>query len=86
MNNTPFQPVLPGTPDPVEIPGPVEPDGETPRRQGSETHRMLSTWVPNETHAAVIRKAAAANMTVSAYLEKRLSYDMTRKHGNNKRG
>jgi len=82
MTDTPFQPVLPGTPEPIDIPEPVE---KTPRRQVSATHRMLSAWVSNEVHEIVTRRAVNAGMSTSAYLDKQLTYYMTRKHGNGKK-
>lgn len=84
MNATPFQYELPGTPAPVEVPGPDEPAGETPRRPVSTTHKMLSAWVPNEVHDIVTRRAAKSGMSTSAFLGKNLTYYMTMKHGNNK--
>ena len=47
----------------------------------SATTKVVAFRLPNEVYFVLERRAKKQNITVSAYLKKRVKYDTMRKHG-----
>lgn len=67
------QPLLPGMPEAIDIPVPVD---EEKRKPASVTSTLISAWIPNDVYEVLKRRASRHPGGISGYVRARLTYDL----------